>query len=272
MTPNEALRKVSEQFPFQNYISGNLAPWMTVGRIISKYMKPGDRLFDLGAGACDKTAIASVMGLQCTACDDLGDDWYQKGDNIARIKTFAATMGIRFSQDFKPPESGSHDMVMMNDVLEHIHDSPRLLLNHLVDGLKTGGLLFITVPNLANIRKRLDLLRGRTNLASYDLYYWYEGPWRGPQREYVRSDLTAMCDHLGMEVVELVTVHHMLENLPSFARPIYKTVTSVFPDWRDTWLLVAKKPLGWQPRTAISREEFAKIYGRKGYDALYAQD
>lgn len=271
ITPEEALARVRQSFPFDNYISGDLAPWMTVGRTLAGYMQPGQSLFDLGAGACDKTAIASVMGLDCTACDDLGDDWYQKGDNIERIEAFAREMNIRFSREFRPPEPGTFDMVMMNDVLEHIHDSPRLLLNRLIEGLKTGGLLFITVPNLANIRKRLDLMRGRTNLANYDLYYWYEGPWRGPQREYVRSDLTAMCSHLGVEIVELGTVHHMLGNLPAVAHPVYKAVTTLFPDWRDTWLLVARKPAGWQPKTSISQAEFARIYGRKGY-ALYGQD
>ena len=53
-------------------------------------------------------------------------------------------MGIDFSREFVPPAAGTYDMVMLNDVLEHIHDSPCELLNSLVNGLKTDGLLFIT--------------------------------------------------------------------------------------------------------------------------------
>jgi len=213
-----------------------------------------------------------VMGCQCSAVDDLQDEWHLRGNNIQKIEQYAAKMGIEFSREFSPPEKDTFDMIMMNDVLEHIHDSPRDLLNHLVNALKEGGYLFVTVPNLANIRKRLDLLRGKTNLPQYDLYYWYRGPWRGPKREYVRGDLESMSEHLGLEIVELSAVHHMLQRLPSFAKLPYKFATGLFPDWRDSWLLVAKKPIGWTPRTTISDEEFAKIYGMTSSEFLYRDD
>ena len=272
LTPAAAVDMVKDQFPFKNYFGANLAPWLTVGETVKAYLKPGDRVFDLGSGPCDKTAVAQVLGCECHAVDDLQDDWHKRGDNTNRIKAFAKAMGIEFSQSFTPPAAGSFDMVMMNDVLEHIHDSPRDLLNTLVEGLKTDGLLFVTVPNLANIRKRVDLMRGRTNLPNYDLYYWYAGTWRGPQREYVRGDLVSMCNNLGLEIVELKTVHHMLQNLPRKIRPVYKAVTTVFPGWRDTWHLVARKPAGWAPRREISDADFAKIYGRSANESLYSVD
>lgn len=269
MTVHEALDELKRRFPFNNYIGDDVAPYVTVGNVVAKYLKPGDRLFDLGSGPCDKTAIAQLMGVQCTAVDDLRDEWHLRGDNVARIETFARDMGIEFSREFVPPPDGTYDMVMMNDVLEHIHDSPRELLNALVGGLKEGGLLFAYVPNLANIRKRLDLLRGRTNLPRYDLYYWYRGPWQGPQREYVQGDLTAMCRNLGVDVVDLYTVHHMLRNLPASLRPAYQLATRLFPDWRDTWVLVARKPAGWKARTALTDAEFARIYGTVNRESLY---
>lgn len=269
MTPLQAAEKARAAFPFDGYFEADLAAHLTVGEIVERYLSKGARLYDFGAGACDKTAVAAALGCACTAMDDLGDDWYRRGDKAMKIKEFAASQGIAFSEAFTPPEENAFDMVMLNDVMEHIHDSPRELLNALVAGLKTGGLLFITVPNLANIRKRLDILRGRTNLAPYDLYYWYEGPWRGPQREYVRGDLEALCRNLGLDVVELRTVHHMLGKLPSVALPVYKAVTSVFTGWRDTWLLVARKPPGWSPRLTIPKDEFARIYGQSSKESLY---
>lgn len=200
----------------------------------------------------------------------LQDDWHKQGDKIEQIHSFAESMGIAFSQEFQPPSEGTFDMVMMNDVLEHIHDSPRELLNELVAGLKPNGLLFVTVPNLANMRKRLAIMRGRTNLPNYDLYYWYRGPWRGPQREYVRGDLQAMCRNLDLEVIELRAVHHMLQNLPANARFFYKAVTALLPDWCDTWLIVARKPEGWQRKTELSDAEFGRIYGLSANPSLYA--
>jgi len=269
-SPEQALDELMEKFVFNNYIVDDMGQWLSVGRTVKKYLKQGSTVFDLGSGPCDKTAIAQLMGCQCTAVDDLKDDWHLKGDNVAKIENFASSMGIDFSREFTAPAEETFDMVMMNDVLEHIHDSPRELLNMLVNGLRVGGYLFITVPNLANIRKRVDLLRGRTNLPNYDLYYWYRGPWRGPQREYVRNDLTSMCEHLGLEMVELNAVHHMLQRLPSFAQAPYKFATALFPDWKDSWLMVAKKPEGWMPRDVLNDEEFAKIYGKSSNESLYA--
>ena len=270
MNTAKAIETVKENFPFKNYFRENLAPWITVGEAVQKYLKPGEKIFDLGSGACDKTAVAQVLGYECTAVDDLQDDWHLRGNNVERIEAFAQNMGVKFSRDFKPPAEKSFDMVMMNDVLEHIHDSPRELLNTLVSGLRPEGYLFVTVPNLANFRKRLALLRGKTNLPNYDLYYWYKGVWRGPQREYVRGDLVSMCDNLGLEIVELKGVHHMLQNLPKAARPIYKLLTAVLRDWKDTWFLVAQKPEGWTAKLDVSEAEFARIYGRTANENLYA--
>jgi len=272
MSPENALEQVKRSFLFDNYIVGDMGQWLSVGKTVQKYLSTGAKVFDLGSGPCDKTAIAQVMGCQCTAVDDLEDDWHLRGDNVSKIEQYAAKMGIEFSRQFSSPEKGTYDMVMMNDVLEHLCDSPRDLLNLLVDGLKDGGYLFVTVPNLANIRKRLDLMRGKTNLPQYDMYYWYKGPWRGPKREYVRADLESMSEHLGLEVVELSAVHHMLQRLPGYAQLPYKLATSVFPDWRDSWLLVAQKPIGWTPRTSISDEAFAKIYGTTSNEFLYRND
>lgn len=269
MNTQDAIKRVKSHFPFKNYFGENLSPWITVGDTVQKYLKPGDKLFDLGSGACDKTAIAQVLGCECTAVDDLRDDWHLRGNNVALIERFADEMGVQFNREFTPPNINSYDMVMMNDVLEHIHDSPRELLNTLVSGLKSGGYLFITVPNLANFRKRLSILRGKTNLPNYNLYYWYRGVWRGPQREYVRGDLVSMCENLGLQIVELKGVHHMLQNLPKPIRPVYKVFTYFLRDWRDTWFLVAQKPENWVAKGELSDAEFAQIYGRSANESLY---
>jgi 2-polyprenyl-3-methyl-5-hydroxy-6-metoxy-1,4-benzoquinol methylase len=260
---------VRQRFPFPEYMTGDLAAYHSVARVVSTYLKQGDRLLDFGSGPCDKTAVAAGLGVVCDAVDDLQDDWHLRGNNISKIQSFAKNNGITFSRTFKPPAPNTYDMVMMNDVLEHIADSPRDLLLDLVKGIKTEGYLFIYVPNLANIRKRLDLLRGRTNLPRFDLYYWYQGPWRGPRREYVRDDLLRLTKHLGLELTSLHTVHHMLHRVPRPLRGFYRFVTSIFPDWRDTWVLVAKKPSAWNAKHSLSDSEFGEIYGQVNKKSLY---
>lgn len=270
LSTNQAIKATRDRFPFKGYLDRELAPYETVGNVVSKYLKPGSRLFDFGSGPCDKTAIAQHVGMQCTAWDDLNDNWYLRDGNVDRIRSFAEDTGIDLLDRYQAFDEGSFDMVMMNDVLEHLHDSPREILVDLVTSLSEGGYLFVTVPNLANIRKRLSLLAGRTNLPNFDLYYWYEGPWRGPVREYVKSDLQKLAQHLGLQIELLTTTNHMLGNLPSVLRTPYKMATSVLSGWRDTWVLVARKPANWVAQRTLPDQEFAKIYGQKSREALHA--
>ena len=257
------IERLRNEFPFDGYIGNTVAPYYTVGNTVSKYMNTGDQLLDFGSGPCDKTSIASQLGITVTACDDLQDDWYKREENTQKILNFAKSMDIEFEFDLTTALQKEYNMVMMNDVLEHIHHSPRDLLNDLVSAIKPDGHLFITVPNITNLRKRLDVMRGRTNLPAFELFYWYPGPWRGPTREYTRYDLEKLVDYLGLKTVELTTVHHMLANLsPKLVTP-YKLITNVFPDLADTWLLVASKPVEWTPKKEISYEEFSGIYNQK---------
>jgi len=152
-------------------------------------------------------------------------------------------------------------MVMMHDVLEYLHDSPRELLNSLVQLIKPEGLLFITVPNAVNIRKRISILLGKINLTGFGSYYWYPGPWRGHIREYVRDDLVKLSEYLGLFVVELRSCHHMPQKIPRSIRPVYVCLTSLFQGCRNSWLLVAKKPLAWKTRRKLATDELKRIYG-----------
>jgi predicted TPR repeat methyltransferase len=51
------------------------------------------------------------------------------------------------------------DAIVLADVLEHLHDAPRLL-RVVHDALSANGRVFISVPNIANITVRLGLLFG----------------------------------------------------------------------------------------------------------------
>jgi hypothetical protein len=135
-------------------------------------------------------------------------------------------------------------------------------LNDLIELIKPNGYLFITVPNAANIRKRVSVVLGKTNLPSFDTYYWYQGSWRGHVREYVRDDLKTLAENLGLEIMELRSCHHMLGALSPKIRPFYVFLSYLFPGWRDTWLLVIKKPKGWEAIRRLSETEYSAIMGK----------
>jgi SAM-dependent methyltransferase len=182
---------------------------------------------------------------------------------------YATEIGVNFllmENNDLPFEQNSFDMVMCNAVLEHLHESPRDLVNKMMGIVKPNGLFFITVPNAVNIRKRLDVLRGRTNLPPYKAYYWHPGEsWRGHIREYVRDDLVQLAEYLDLEVLELRGVDMMLEKLPKLLRRPYLFITKFFDSWKDSWILVGKKKPDWAERV-LADDEFAELWPSNDFE------
>jgi len=265
LTAEEAIRFVINEFPFKDFMipgGREKGAYANITNFTLRYLKRGSRILDFGSGACDKTAILQLLGFRCCACDDLQEHWHKIPGNREKIIDFAKKCGI----DFRPVtknallfEKNSFDMIMLNDVLEHLHNSPCNLLNDLLELLKPNGLLFVTVPNAVNIRKRVDVFFGRTNLPPFDCYYWYPDSWRGHVREYVRDDLVKLASYLNLEVLQIKNCDHMLERLFPVVHPAYLFVTKLFPGWKDTWLLLAKKTPGWMSRKKLPEDELIRI-------------
>ena len=159
----------------------------------------------------------------------------------------------KYDDRVSPFEPETFDIIMMHDVIEHLHDSPREIVLKLVNFLKPEGFIFVTVPNAVNIKKRINVVLGRTNYPPYDQYYWGPGAWRGHVREYVWDDLRRLALYQGLEVADLRGCHHMTDRLPPLVRVLYDLATGIFPNWRDSLSLVARKPKNWEPMVASKR-------------------
>jgi SAM-dependent methyltransferase len=250
---DRAVRKAVDNFPFPHYMTKNDKPkevYYSIGRTVMRHMAQGVRILDFGCGPCDKTAVLQFLGYTCTGYDDLQDYWHMLPGNRERIVDFASRCGIDLvvaAGGGLPFQAESFDMILLQDVLEHWHDSPRDLLNDLLQLAKPGGYLLITVPNAVNIRKRTRVVLGKSNLPPFDQFYWWPSRWRGHVREYVRDDLVKLGGYLDLEIVELRGCDHMLEKVPLRLKLIYVAVTNVFDGLKDSWLLVARKPSGWKP-------------------------
>lgn len=251
---DEVIRTVASRFPFDGYMGSQARgafAYRSIARVAQEYFRPAARVLDFGCGPCDHAAVLQQLGFSCAGYDDLSDPWHLQDGNRERIKQFAALVGVdlRIADGGPIPfEENSFDVVMLNDVLEHMHDSPRELLCDLLKLVVPSGLLLITVPNAVNIRKRLAVLRGRTNLPAYEEFYWQAGPWRGHVREYVLDDLAQLAHYLDLDIVVLRGCDHMLGRVPGWARTAYLGVTSLFPGWKDSLMLLGRKKGNCGPR------------------------
>lgn len=237
----------------------------TIATMALRYLKPGSKILDFGCGPCDKIAILQQLGFHCSGYDDLQDYWHALPGNREKILAFASNFKIDFNlagNGRLPFGNGQFDMVMSHDVLEHLHNSPRDLLNDLLELTNPDGILFVTMPNAVNIKKRIKVVFGKTNLPPFEDYYWYPGAWRGHVREYVRDDLIKLAEYLNLDILELKACDHMLQKLPRGVRTLYLCLTKLFPGWKDTWLLVAKKRKNWEPRKMLPKEQLIAIIGK----------
>jgi SAM-dependent methyltransferase len=239
---------VRARHPYAGLLDQNREACLDVARTVSRFVPPGSSILDFGAGAADKTAVLQQLGYVCSAYDDLADPWHTP-DRRTTILSFAESAGIDYLTGTALPDFGpaQFDIVMLHDVLEHLHSSPRELLLALVRLIRGGGFLYATVPSAVNIRKRIAVLLGKSNYQRFDWYYWSRTPYRGHIREYARDDLERLARYLCLERVELDTRHHWLTpgRLPRSAELLYRGATRLRPGWRDTWSLVARKPHGW---------------------------
>lgn len=251
---NEACEQVMEAFPFPNYISrGKAIGTKFIATRILNYVTPRARLLDIGCGPMDQTAAFAKLGYECYAVDDLADPWHRRDGNLERILRFAQEMGISFHHqaegDYSIPfDTGSFDVVLVSAVIEHLHESPRQLLNAAGEFLKEGGLLCVTMPNSVNLRKRLSVLFGRSNYPPIDQFYACCGKWRGHVREYTLAETSYICRKAGFDVVEtMVYEENAFDKLSPPSLAIFRLLCRLVPTFGSALLVLSRKPTGWVP-------------------------
>lgn len=267
---HRTINAVVRAFPFHGYMEPMRDAYETIGANCLGLLRPGSKILDFGAGPCEKAALLSNLGYQCTAIDDLSDDWHQIAGNREKIMDFANAHDVKLIvSGVLPPDLPKtfFAMVMMHDVIEHFSDSPRSLLLALLELLQPEGYLYITAPNAVNLRKRLLILTGRTNYPRYPAYFWSGEVWRGHKREYVKDDLAQLCKFLGLRPVLLKGQHHRMRALPLWSRRLFRATIGRIDSLRDTVALIAQKPPDWKP-PVISADAYRQIQRAESFYAF----
>jgi 2-polyprenyl-3-methyl-5-hydroxy-6-metoxy-1,4-benzoquinol methylase len=172
---------------------------------------PADRPFaevtlvDIGAGTGVVAAACARLGMTSWSVDN------RRADSLehARIREH---FGVGYKQynavtDALDFPDGTFDVVNCNDMIEHIHGSPKRMLAECIRVLKPGGWLIVTTPNHAALHNRIFLLFGGSTYHS--IIDWFHNPiWQKPVytahiREYTISEMRYMLAEAGFGQVEV---------------------------------------------------------------------
>lgn len=185
-----------------------------IGLILSESARrqesPGPlRVCDIGGGWGAFACGCASLGMRATIVDDFRDPGAQHTDDPRhRMPAYFNVSVVRqdLLQEPLPFEATAFDAVTSFDVLEHLHHSPKRLLRSMVDSLRPGGLLVLSVPNCMNLRKRLAFPLGVGQWSP--LEEWYEQPlFRGHVREPNLKDLAYIAKDL-----KLVDIRYLGRN------------------------------------------------------------
>ncbi len=150
----------------------------------------GRRLLDVGAANGFLAQRLTERGYEVTGIE--GDP------RLAALAAGKCHAVVVADLDREAPElSGSFDVIVYGDVLEHLKD-PLRVFQHLNRYLSPDGTLVISVPNVAHLRVRLQLLLGRFEYAERGILD------RTHLRFFTLSSLRRFLAEAKVTVVELV--------------------------------------------------------------------
>jgi SAM-dependent methyltransferase len=165
--------------------------WNSFDRIQRLGLPKNASVIDIGGGIM-AVLLSKILGLN--AC---------VGDVNRRSAEDVEGHGIRFlevdllSENQIPQEQ--FDLVILQEVIEHLPLPPYIVLKRLSACLKPEGIVFITTPNGSRLRNILYMLMGKQVLDNFR--YPVPGEALGHQHEYTLPELLWQFEHIGMPVV-----------------------------------------------------------------------
>lgn len=167
-----------------------------------KRLPPHSRVLDVGTASGTLARMCQNHSLQLFGVE-LNPDWARMAMPLYE-KIFVGSIE-QAEQEYLT----GYDVVVLGDVLEHL-PMPELILQKLVDLQSPGSTFIISVPNIANVWIRLNLLVGKFDYADRGILD------RTHLRFFTRKSLTALLKNAGLETVSIQVTPVPVELVSSF--------------------------------------------------------
>ena len=249
------------------YFESYILPFMKIfSAIPDNLLVPGKKMLDVGCGEGRMLLLLKAFGVDCYGIDKetfagrnlqgnlrgplLKEMFEQKG---VEIKT------LDIERETLPYQNYYFDFIIFQEVIEHLHNSPKMMLDEIKRVLRPGGYVIVSTPNHASLGKRLNLLRGRSNHWDLKRYYNYEfvsppnHEYIGHTREFTLRELAQMLEWAGfrIEKKETFNVYPPLKFKGLIANWVNckgtglglltsQLLRNIYPDMDDYCLIIAR--------------------------------
>lgn len=194
--------------PFVNTGNYNESLQLTFRRTVSDIheLAQGRQLSVLEVGAF--TGVVSVamrrLGHEVTASDidfvlsDPTLSEFLSAEGIALSPADLSGLSISLPDD-------SFDLVVFNEVIEHLNFNPIPLLHEFGRLLRPSGMIYCGTPNLCSAKNRWLMMRGRSYINPVEHLIWNLQPDSGMSvglhwREWAKEELIELFAHCGFEL------------------------------------------------------------------------
>ncbi len=182
--------------------------------LIAQRLQGCQRVLDVGAGHGMLLALLRALGHRCHGVDheDMRARHPVAYDSAGRYGEPIGFTVANVEVDALPFTDASFDAVVCCQVLEHFTHSHLPAVREMRRVLAPGGVLEIDVPNVAALRNRSRLLRGRNITYDYAEHYLHAAPvlYGGRSffplrhnREFTRDELRLLLAAAGFTQIEV---------------------------------------------------------------------
>ncbi|MFH1602155.1 MAG: methyltransferase domain-containing protein [Candidatus Shapirobacteria bacterium] len=146
------------------------------------------------------------------------------------------------------------DLVLFNEIIEHLSCSPIPALKESLRVTKKGGLFFLTTPNVADLFNRLALLSGKNIMYSLDYFRENNGEgsniYHRHNREYTPGEITKLLAETNWRIIKkkfFISYHPFRKGkkeqsvILKGAKIANYLISLTFPHLRDSFFICARK-------------------------------
>ncbi len=214
-----------------------------------------DSLFRAGRDGRNILEIGSFLGPVSVALRKLGYGVsaldipeFQASE---RLRALYARHGIPFDglnlrQAALPYEAQSFDAVVFCEVMEHWNFNPLPVLQEVNRVLKTGGYVYIGMPNQANIANRVSLLLGHS--VHNPVGDFFKQLDRGSNmivglhwREYTQEEALQLLERMGFETADAYFYIEPVRHDASLLRKLLRGLVFAYPPFRPSQVVIGRK-------------------------------